>query len=597
VDGVYLARPAMALADFVDLDRVEVLRGPQGTLYGRNAVGGALNVITRDPSDAFDAQARLSAGNLGAFRGDAQLRGPLVPGRLRGSAAILRGVEDGYVRDLDHPDHPLGGEDVTAGRGKLQLSAGARSELLLSGDATLRDAAPLTYSKVLQVKPGFEVDNPPGPWDVRASTLATGRNLQWGAAARYTFHPAPDTTLASLTAFRSLDYQLVSDTDITELELTVADIHERQHQWSEELTLARERPGRSWLFGVYRLDEADRQSTVVKLGGPGLDNHLDPEVDARSSAAFGQGTLALTRRLSATLGLRYTHERKSIDNAGQLGTQDVPAQLVAGSAYAYSDEIAHDAWTPKLGLEWTLGERALAYASATRGFKSGGFNISSREPGRGYAPEWAWSYEAGYKATLAGGRASLNLAAFYTDYSDLQVQFTIRPGVIDISNAAAASISGFEAEASWQLLRALRAGGHAAWLDARYDRYVAVGPDGVTGDVAGHRLSNAPEWSGRLWLEWSVRAGGLGALRLRAETRAQSTVFFTPFNDRVQRQAPYGLLDASAELQRPRWSLAAYARNLADAAYITGTFSSPPPAIGGRPGAPREWGVRLTVRR
>ena len=597
VDGVYLARPAMVLGDFVDLDRVEVLRGPQGTLYGRNAVGGALNVITKAPTDAFGGEARLAAGNLGAFRGDAQLSGPLVAGKLRGSVALLRGVADGYVRDLDHPDHPLGGEDVSAARAKLQLAAGARSELLLSGDATLRDPAPLTYSKVLEVKPGFEVDNPAGPRDVRASTLASSRNLQWGAAARYTLRLAPDTTLSSLTAYRSLDYRLVSDTDITELELTVADIHERQHQWSEELTLAQERPGRSWVLGAFLFDETDRQPTVVRLGGPGLDNYLDPAVEARSVAAFAHGSLALTRRLSATLGLRYTHERKTIDNSGRLDTQDVPVQLVAGSAYAYSDKVADDAWTPKLGLEWTLGERALAYVSATRGFKSGGFNISSREPGRGYAPEWAWSYEAGYKTTFAGGRASLDLAAFHTDYDDLQVQFTIRPGVIDISNAAAASISGVEAEASWQLPGALRAGGHAAWLDATYDRYVAVGPGGLTGDVAGNRLSNAPEWSGRLWLEWSGSAGSLGALRLRAEARAQSTVFFTPFNDSVQRQAPYGLLDASAELQRSRWSLAAYGRNLADAAYITGTFSSPPPAIGGRPGPPREWGVRVTVRR
>jgi iron complex outermembrane receptor protein len=596
VDGVYLARPAMVLADFVDLDRVEVLRGPQGTLYGRNAVGGALNVITRAPPDAFDAEARLAAGNLGALRGDALLRGPLVAGTLRGSLALLRGVEDGYVRDLEHLGHTLGGEDVTAGRAKLQLATG-RSELLLSGDATLRDPPPLSYSKVLEVKPGFSVDNPADPREVRTSTLASSRNLQWGAAARYTLRLAPDTTLASLTAFRSLDYELVSDTDITELELTVADIHERQHQWSEELTLAQERPGRSWLLGVFLFDEADHQPTTVRLGRPGLDNRLDPSVEARSSAAFGQGSFALTRRLSATLGLRYTHERKTIDNSGRLDTQDVPARLVAGSDYAYSDELAHDAWTPKLGFEWKLGERALAYASATRGFKSGGFNISSSEPGRGYAPEWAWSYEAGWKATLAGGRACLDLAGFHTDYTDLQVQFTIRPGEIDISNAAAASISGVEAEASWQLVHALRAGGHLAWLDATYDRYVAVGTDGATRDVAGNRLSNAPEWSGRLWLEWSGRAGRLGALRLRAEARAQSTAFFTPFNDDVQRQRPYGLLDASAELARPRWSLAAYGRNLTDAAYITGSFSSPPPAIGGRPAPPREWGLRLAVRR
>ncbi len=597
LDGVYLARPAMVLADFLDLERVEVLRGPQGTLYGRNAVGGALNVITRTPADAVDAEARLAAGNLDTLRAAAQVSGPLVAGKLRGSAALLRGVEQGYVRDLDHPDHPLGGEDVTAGRAKLQLLPGTRSELLVSGDVTLRDPTPLTYSKVLAVKPGFVVDNPQDPREVRTSTLASSRNLQWGTAARYSLRLAPDTVLTSLTAFRELDYELVSDTDVTELELTVARIHERQHQWSEELTLAHDRSGRSWVAGIFLLDELDRQPTTVLLGGPRLDNLLDPSVEARSSAAFGQGTLALTRRLSATLGLRYTHERKAIDNAGQAYTQDVPAELVAGSAYSYSDAISHDAWTPKLGVEWKLGERALAYASATRGFKSGGFNISSREPGRGYAPEWAWSYEAGWKATVAGGRAGYDLAAFHTDYTDLQVQLTIRPGVIDISNAAAASLSGFEAEAWWQPSGGLRAGGHVAWLDATYERYVAVGTSGVTGDVSGNRLSNAPEWSGRLWLEWSARAGRLGALSLRAEARAQSTVYFTAFNDDVQRQLPYGLLDASARLERRHWSLDVYGRNLTNGAYITGSFGSPPPAIGGRPAPPREWGLRVTLRR
>ena len=126
-------------------------------------------------------------------------------------------------------------------------------------------------------------------------------------------------------------------------------------------------------------------------------------------------------------------------------------------------------------MELRVGEQTLAYASATRGFKSGGFNISSPEPGRGYAPEWAWSYEAGLKRTLASGRGRLNVAAFHTDYTDLQVQTAIRPGVLDISNAAAATIRGVELEGAWQPAAALQLGGHLAWLDARYDQYVAVG--------------------------------------------------------------------------------------------------------------------------
>ena len=150
-----------------------------------------------------------------------------------------------------------------------------------------------------------------------------------------------------------------------------------------------------------------------------------------------------------------------------------------------------------------------------------------------------------------------------------------------------------------QVRRALRGGGHVAWLDATYDQYIAAGLGGVTADVAGHRLSNAPEWSGRLWLEWIAEIGGQGALSLRADSRWQSTVFFTPFNDDIQRQSPYGLLELSATLEprHRRFSIGLYARNLTNEDYITGTFSSPPPAIGGRPGDSRQIGVQLTVSR
>jgi iron complex outermembrane recepter protein len=586
----------MVLADFVDLDRVEVLRGPQGTLYGRNAVGGALNILTKLPSDTFEASARIAAGNLGARRVEASVSGPIVAGRLRGSAALLRGVEDGFVRDLEHPGHPLGGVDVLAARAKLQYVWSPRVDLLLSGDVTHQDPTPQVYPKVLAVKPGFVVDNPQDLHEVRTSILQKSRNLQYGTATRFAVQLSPQVLLTSLTAFRKIEYDLLVDSDVTELELLAAHTHEIQHQWSEELTLAESHPGRSWVAGVFLFGDQDRQPSTIWLGGPRLVSTLDPEVRSRSGAAFAQATFGLTRGVAATAGLRYTRERKAIDNTGRLDTQDSPPVPVPGSFYAYSDAIAHDAWTPKIGLEWRVRERTFAYVSATRGFKSGGFNISSPEAGRGYAPEWAWSYEAGLKTNLAGGRAALDLAAFRTNYTDLQVQTSIRPGVLDISNAAEATISGVELEATGAIVPGLRLGGHLAWLDARYDRYVALGVGGVTGDVAGNRLNNAPEWSGRLWIERSQSAGRLGTLSLRAASRWQSTVFFTPFNDAVQRQSPYGLLELSAELGPRHFTVSAYARNLTDEGYIIGSFGSPPPAIGGLPAQPREWGVRLAVR-
>ena len=176
LDGVYLARPAMAFAQFLDLDRIEVLRGPQGTLYGRNAVGGAMNLISTPPTNDFQASADFTAGNFGELRADARMSGPLKRDRVMGSVAFARGVRDGYVRDLEHPDHPLGGDDVTAARGQLRVVFDRRTNLLLSSDVDHQDGMPLTYNKVLVAKPGFQFDNPPDFHDVRTSLLAWNRH-------------------------------------------------------------------------------------------------------------------------------------------------------------------------------------------------------------------------------------------------------------------------------------------------------------------------------------------------------------------------------------------------------------------------------------
>jgi len=246
-----------------------------------------------------------------------------------------------------------------------------------------------------------------------------------------------------------------------------------------------------------------------------------------------------------------------------------------------------------------LAHDARTYVSATRGFKSGGFNLSSTQPGRGFAPEWAWNYEAGMKTTLMNGRARINVAAFLMDYTNLQVQTRIGIGVFDVRNAAAATIRGLEVEPTSRMGGGLEAGGHLAWLDATYDRYIAVGLGGVTGDAAGNRLNNAPEWSGRLWLEWTGNLGRATRMTLTADATAQSTVFYTPFNDTIQRQGPYGQLGARGEFGpgNRRWAVNVYARNLTNTDYITAAFGASPVAFGGRPGPSRETGIQLIIGR
>jgi iron complex outermembrane receptor protein len=599
LDGVYLARPAMEFVQFLDLDRIEVLRGPQGTLYGRNAVGGAINLISKSPTNDFHASASITTGNFGALRANARIGGALERDRVMGSVAFSRTLRNGYVRDLNHPDHALGADDVIAARGQLRVVINRRTDLLMSSDVDHQTGTPLTFSKVLEPKPGFQFDNPPDLHDVRASTLASTRAVHSGASARLTTAITPSTMLVSLTAYRKLDYEFLVDADITELNVLTAQQRERQHQLSEEITVSYERPRLSWVAGMFLFDESDHQSIRADQLAARIEVRLDPRVDATSRAVFGQATVGLTSRLSATAGIRYTHEGKDIENAGGRYGLDPPYPPFPGTIYGYSDSITHSAWTPKVGLEMTLPNGALTYVAATRGFKSGGFNPSSTAPGRGYAPEWAWSYEAGLKSSLMGGRARLALSAFSMDYTNLQVQTPISIGVFDIRNAAEAMIHGVEVESTTRIGRGIEAGGHVTWLDARYGPYIAVANNGVTAEVEGKRLNNAPEWAGRFWIEWSGDIGRSRRFSIAADATGQSIVYYTPFNDDIQRQTPYGLLGARVEYgpSDRRWAVAAYSRNLTNTDYITATFGTAPTAFGGRPGPQRQFAVEFSVRR
>ena len=311
LDGVYLARPSMVFERFLDLDRIEVLRGPQGTLYGRNAVGGAINLIPRPPTNDFQASAQFTAGTFGELRADARMSGPLKRDRVMGSFAIARGVQDGFVRDLEHPDHPLGGDDDTAARGQLRVVFDRRTNLLLSADVDHQDGVPLTYNKVLVAKPGFQFDNPPDFHDVRSSLLASNHTLHDGASARLTMALTPATTLVSLTAFRSAGPRIPRG---FRQHRTRPDTHAASSSGNisspQEITISHQRPGLTWVGGMFLFSESHHQTIWVDQPVPGFQRRLDPRVDATSRAVFGQATVGLT---SAALGDR----RRSLHARGE----------------------------------------------------------------------------------------------------------------------------------------------------------------------------------------------------------------------------------------------------------------------------------------
>ena len=599
LDGVYLGRPAMAAIEFLNVDRIEVLRGPQGTLYGRNSVGGAINIVTRQPTNALEASARLTAGDYGKFRAEAAVGGPLVKNKVMGNAAFVRGSDDGFVRDLNHPDHPLGGENTWAGRGQLRLILGTRTELLMSGDYGRFDGTPLAYAKAILAKPGFTFNNPDSLWAVRTSHLAIGHNVQQGASTKLTVQLNAATVLSSLTAYRTSSYRYFIDADSTELPILTGNVPDDQRQASEELTVVRRSPRTTWIGGAFLYDDHNEGAVEVTTYPLGIQTRLFPKIDANARALFGQASYGLTRRVTLTGGTRYTHEQKDLDNTGGVYRLGTATLADPATFYDYVDHTGSNAWTPKGAIEVRLSADTFAYASATRGFKSGGFNTTAHVSGRHFGPEFAWSYEGGLKHAMADGRVRANVAVFDNDYRDLQVLSFLAPGVFEISNAGAATIKGVEIETAVVPRRSVQLLANVSWLDARYDRYRAR----VTGlgeliDAAGKRLNNAPEWSGRASAIHQFAAPGSGTVSTRADVSWQSRVFFTAANDAFETQGPYGLLHLRTSFEPPshRWEIAVYMRNAANTAYVTGTGNAAPAALIARPGEPRRWGTQFTIR-
>jgi iron complex outermembrane receptor protein len=606
LDGVYLGRPAMVFADFLNVERIEVLRGPQGTLYGRNSVGGTINIVTRQPTNTLVTSVRLTAGNYDHLRAEGAVSGPLVKYKVMGDVAILRSTRDGFVHDLDHPDQSLGSEDTWAGRGQLRVVFGSHSDLLLSGDYSRFDGVPLTYAKPIAAKSGYTFTDLTSLWQVRTSQPSFGKNIQYGASAKLTVRLNPTTTLNSLTAYRKSNYRFFIDADATELALQTSNVPDLQRQVSQELTIVQRTPTRTWIAGAFFFDDHNEGQVEITVcpfecSSAIATTQARPfaRIGGSARALFSQATFSLSSRVSLTAGVRYTNEQKDLANTGGVYRLGTAILVNPATFYDYVDSASYQAWTPKASIQMQVSRDTFVYVSATRGFKSGGFNPTAPKPGGAFNPEFAWSFEGGLKRTLAGGRVRVNTAAFSNDYQDLQVQSFVGPGVVDVSNAGSATIRGMEVEAAAAAGHGLHLSGHASWLHAIYDRYLARVPGGATIDAAGNHLNNAPEWSGGASAVYELATGRAGTTSVRGDVSWQSRVFFTPVNDAIETQRAYGLLHLRAgfEPENRRWEIAVYVRNLGNQEYITGTANVPLPAITGRPGEPRHWGTQFTLRR
>jgi iron complex outermembrane receptor protein len=375
-------------------------------------------------------------------------------------------------------------------------------------------------------------------------------------------------------------------------------VRDEQWQFSQELTIVRRAPALTWIGGMFFFDEQDHAPVhlAVLSVTPQVEIRPFSTIGARAWALFGEATYRFSSRLSVTGGVRYSDEHKDMHNSGGrfLHSTWIPAPPPPPNRlYDFVDEADFSAWTPKASIQLHASRDTFLYASATRGFKSGGLNATAQDPGGAFGPEFAWSYEAGLKRTLVDGRLRTRTAVFYNDYRDLQVQRFVGLGLSDVRNAASARITGAEVEVLATPAGRLQLAGNLSWLHARYERFIASVAVGVDRDVSGNRLNVAPCWSGSGSMLYEVGLGRAGTATVRGDVSWQSLVFFTPFNDSFERQGAYGLvhLRAGVEPRDRRWELAVFVRNAANQEYITVTGTTPlAPSCNGRPGEPRHWG-------
>lgn len=593
MDGVYLARPSTYFTNLFDVERIEVLRGPQGTLYGRNSVGGTINVVSRKPHDELMGKAEIGYGNYEWVQGKLYINTPLAD-NLYASFASVYSDRDAYVKNVNPSGNDIDDDQTKAVRAQLRWNPG-RVDAILRADYSRSEGAIMGFSKLFEPRGSQLTDSLLGDYRRVANNVPHEHfRRAWGVAADVNVELRDNLDLKSLTAYRKSRMYGSFDTDASDLDLQRSRINEYQDQFSQEFNLTGHFGPLTMIAGAFYFRETIDYPLVVENRVPGTAVTSFPHVSTESFALFQQSDLAISDQFKATFGLRYTEEEKDFSQHHFI--RSLTTGLPVSAVTIYDSEGKYKAWTPKFGLEWQPMEDLMFYASASRGFKSGGFINSSANPAQGFGPEKLWAYEGGVKSQWLDRRLTLNLSAFYYDYTDLQVNFFLAPGVTDIRNAAEAKVKGVEFEFVLHPFETTRIQGSASLLDATYDSFPSAPRRGnrEVFDASGAYLNNSPKHLVAMSVEQQLPNIGDIETSIRVDGSWNGRRYFTPENNLLESQGSYFLLNASLEMRvNEDVTITVWGRNLTDKDYVTGTASFASLLVAGRVAPPRTYGLKV----
>lgn len=624
LDDVYLGRAQGAFLDVLDAERIEVLRGPQGTLYGRNTVGGAIKYVSAVPTDEFFAKVSATVGNYSQTDYKVTLSGPISEDKLLGRVTIAQLSRDGYSSNLfDGRDD--GDRNTFFARGVLQYQASDTLSVQLAADYTdsdpdrSRTPAKVTPITILTVDPytfGLSFDTFPAdtnPFLVNADFNTVEQTKTTGVDLTVTWDVSEVLTFKSISSYRELEYGTEIDLDGTPVNAFGIFYFNDQTQKTQEFQLVYQGSQLSAVGGLYYYNEKGTtfdggvfSNFLVALSG-------DSKFSTDSYAAFGQLDYSFNERLTGTVGIRYTDEEKGYARRAE----DFDLTALAGIAFdpvtfavsyanpellnpgssdlaldggigvpragANPDPANFDNLSFKVGLKYQMNDDAQIFGNISEGFKSGGFNGRLAEGQLDpYNEETLTSYEVGIKSQWLEDRVRTNAALFYTSYDDLQVSSfeASADGTTFIpifTNAGKATIKGAELELTALLTDRMTLTANVGYLDGGYDEFFAE-PDPVTGQVVDlsdqRKIVNSPKWDTFLGVSYDIPLASSAGITLSANWSHRSKTYLEINSSENLAQGAYSIYNTSITYDSTdgRWRVIVGAKNLTDKEYRTHAF-------------------------